>query len=621
MLLPELTAYVERILAQTEKPADIVRRRLEQAGYDPVDGLELLGGEGLSFLLKFVYKSQLLGPAVCTIFFSNKPQQMSLFIHQEEELNFNDNFDFIDLTGRSLRTIPVILHQHAHSIVSLKLSRNPMLEIPLDFIQSCSVLRELRLSNMAMKKVPQSVRHSTTLHRLDLSSNRLGDLEDAYLEHIPGLITLYIQNNRIEKLPWHFPRLRSLTTLNLSNNKFQTLPILITQLENLRDLDISFNTISDIPEEIGQLQNLERLIIVGNQVVKFPRECADLKRLRILDCRRNQISDLTIICALPQLNQLSADHNSIHGLDLALGIHLTRLDVSHNDITQVSLIPVEPMMVYALTSLDLSYAKLSSLEDVALGCLSTLLTLNLAHNSFRSLPDTLGDLSWLETLSVSDNKLDALPSSIGRLQKLEVLDAHNNSLTELPQTLWNCASLMKINVTSNFLGSWHDPPVNVGVVQEAPTPSVEKNLCVPAIERKTSTTSLAVGGNLPPLVYSLERLYLGENRLTDDVLQPLMIFKELKVLNLSFNEIQELPPSFFRNMTQLEELYLSGNRLASIPTEDLPRLKCLSTLFLNGNKLQTLPQELCKVKNLTNLDVGSNLLKYNINNWEFDWNW
>lgn len=66
-----LTAYLERILAQTEKPADIVRRRLEQAGYDPVDGLELLGGEGLSFLLKFVYKSQLLGPAVRTSFQTN----------------------------------------------------------------------------------------------------------------------------------------------------------------------------------------------------------------------------------------------------------------------------------------------------------------------------------------------------------------------------------------------------------------------------------------------------------------------------------------------------------------------------------------------------------------------
>ena len=54
----------ERILAQTERPADIVRRRLEQAGYDLADGLDLLGAEDITFLMKFVYKTQLLGPAV-----------------------------------------------------------------------------------------------------------------------------------------------------------------------------------------------------------------------------------------------------------------------------------------------------------------------------------------------------------------------------------------------------------------------------------------------------------------------------------------------------------------------------------------------------------------------------
>jgi hypothetical protein len=74
-------------------------------------------------------------------------------------------------------------------------------------------------------------------------------------------------------------------------------------------------------------------------------------------------------------------------------------------------------------------------------------------------------------------------------------------------------------------------------------------------------------------------------------------------------------------MHYLEELYLSGNKLTSIPAEDFPRLVKLNTLFLNGNKLHTLPQELGKVVNLTVLDVGSNYLKYNINNWEFDWNW
>lgn len=64
-----LTFPTERILAQTERPADIVRRRLEQAGYDLVDGLDLLGAEDITFLMKFVYKSQRLGPAVSSSFF------------------------------------------------------------------------------------------------------------------------------------------------------------------------------------------------------------------------------------------------------------------------------------------------------------------------------------------------------------------------------------------------------------------------------------------------------------------------------------------------------------------------------------------------------------------------
>jgi hypothetical protein len=52
------------MLAQTERPADIVRRRLEQAGYDIADGLDTLGEGDLNFLMKFVYKSTVLGPAV-----------------------------------------------------------------------------------------------------------------------------------------------------------------------------------------------------------------------------------------------------------------------------------------------------------------------------------------------------------------------------------------------------------------------------------------------------------------------------------------------------------------------------------------------------------------------------
>lgn len=501
-----------------------------------------------------------------------------------------------------------------------------MLEVPLDFIQSCNILRELRLSSMAMKKVPQNVRHSESLHRLDLSCNRIVDLDDAGLDRIPELSILKLQNNRMEQLPWYFPRLRMLKTLNISNNKFTRLPAVICEMPALRDLDISFNMITELPEEIGRLTALEQLIFVGNQISRLPEGCSRLVNLQVLDCRRNSIIDLSITHALPQLLQLFADHNVIHALDLSYGPHsATSLDVSFNDITLLKLVPAV-YTPFSLTYLDVSHTKLSSLDDFALSHLSALQTLKLDHNLFRTLPDSLGELSHLITLSCSDNHLDSLPETIGSLRRLETLDAHNNSLGQLPVSIWNCPSLVLINVTSNLIAAWHDPPDTSHLVpgtslEILPTsPGLKSHL---QISRKASSATVHTpsGRPSPPLAYSLEKLYVGENHLTDECLPPFTILKELRVLNLSFNEIQELPGSFLRNLTKLEELYLSGNQLTSIPTEDLPRLTRLSVLFLNGNKLQTLPQELNKVQSLTVIDAGSNALRYNINNWEFDWNW
>ena len=59
-----LISVPERVLAPTERPADLVRRRLEQAGYDVADGLQTLGADEIGFLIKFIYKSNFLGEAV-----------------------------------------------------------------------------------------------------------------------------------------------------------------------------------------------------------------------------------------------------------------------------------------------------------------------------------------------------------------------------------------------------------------------------------------------------------------------------------------------------------------------------------------------------------------------------
>jgi adenylate cyclase len=495
---------------------------------------------------------------------------------------------------------------HAANIVSLNLSKNPLLEIPKDFVQDTENLRDLRLSHMSMKKVPTSIRLITSLQRLDISCNRIVDLEDSGFEKLQ-LQLFKAHNNRMDKLPVFFARMQSLKFLTISNNKFDHLPPAVCELSHLVDLDISFNMLQDLPDEIAQLTQLERLIIVGNQITRFPPACSALRSLKELDCRRNMIADLAPIIRLSRLVTLRADHNTIHLLDFAFGPSLEILDVSYNDITKLSVHPDREER-YALRSLDLSHAKLSSLDDFPFHRLPLLQVLKLDYNSFRSIPESLCKATELREFSCTNNALDALPMGIGHLQRLEQINVQHNNLSLIPSTLWNCASLKSLNATSNLVKVWGDYTPTDGDATDGQ-----------ATDRKAS-----LAGSLhvePPLAMSLEQLYLGDNQLGDDVFTPLCRLRSLLILNLCFNQIQDIPRWFFSTVTQLQELYLSGNKLSNLPTEDLYRMTDLRALYLNGNRLHTLPAELGKCKALEILDVGSNLLKYNINNWEFDWNW
>ncbi|KZV72866.1 L domain-like protein [Peniophora sp. CONT] len=630
----------ERILGNSERPADIVRRRLEQAGYTPADGLEVLGGESLSFLLKFVYKSNVLGTT-------------------EDDTKTLSSYTHVDLTNKGLRTIPIALYARAHEIETLDLSRNPMLEIPRDFIKDCTNLRALVLSNMAIKRVPASARLLEPLYTLDVSCNRIADLNDAGLDHLKSLTRLYAQNNRMENLPWYFPRLKALTRLNISNNKFRGLPSVVCELTGLTHLDVSFNMLEDLPSDICALVKLEELIMVGNRVTAFPTAIYQLTSLRILDCRRNLITDIGPVSMLPALERLSVNHNALQSVSLTSGRFMREIDLGFNDITSISLLqgPIGSPPT-SLTTLDLSHAKLSSLDGLDFGWMPGLQIVRVDGNGFRALPESISSLAQLRELSAADNSLEDLPVGIGMLQNLEVLDVRSNCLQEVPAEIWRCGRLRRINMTSNVIAVWNPPaPPEDDERKASLAPSVASTIT--SISAPTFVAPTVNGGStsleekapeasdrpVPPLVHSLTSLFLGENGLHDQALAPLMLLRNLRVLNLSFNEIQGLPANLFTALHRLTHLYVSGNRLASLPTEGLgssatkaarnamgqPLVRGmdvsggqgvqLRVLFLNGNRLQTLPQELGKVTTLESLDVGSNELRYNINNWEFDWNW
>ncbi|CEH18216.1 adenylate cyclase [Ceraceosorus bombacis] len=617
----------ERPLGEAEKPAMLQRRRMEQAGYTENDSLEELGAEDLSYLLKFSYR----------------PDSVTKF-DSESFGSTEDRFRLLDLTNHNLEMVPIFLYRHADWIGSLDLSGNPMSDLPLDFVQLCTSLHTLRLSHLALKRIPQSIRSSETLTHLDVSDNRIPDLNHIALDEMSSVTSIKIQNNRLMELPGYFSRITTLRYLNISNNRFEVFPQILCEVQGLVELDISFNAISSIPDEIGNLIRLERLVLVGNSIETLPSTFAKLVNLQSIDVRRNMLQDVSVFFTLPRLQSLLCENNSLKVLDAHVLPQLRSLSIGQNPLSKATLTALEPG---ALTSLDLSSANMAKLEETVFKNLPSLQTLILDRNQFVTLPDSIGELTQLDFLSCTNNLLAALPESIGKLGKLRRLHLHNNNLKSLPNSIWMCSSLASINASSNLLESFPSPPLG-GQMDYAGTSrgSASGSTGLPgpdaaalaqqsgaALDQARKGSGTSIGGTLVvpqtpggaraifAMAQKLKKLRLGDNRLTDDVFGVLGLLTELEILNLSFNEIYEIPGFGLSLNTRLTELYMSGNNLNSIPADDLPRLKDLTILHLNGNKLQTLPAELKEMRRLHNLDVGNNTLKYNIANQQYDWNW
>lgn len=652
-----------RQLAPGERPLVMQKRLLEMVGYQESDHMEDLGREDHGYLCRFTFL----------------PSKMSGYSSLERDPGFNkmQRFNHIDLSGRNLITIPITLYQKATEIITLNLSRNLTLDIPKDFVQSCTQLREIKYTSNEAWKLPPSLSLATRLSTLDISNNRLEQLEHAELNRLGGLLSLKLSNNKLTKIPPYFGDYRALRSLNLSSNSLTEFPPALRQLKTLVDLDISFNQISSLGD-IANLTNLERLWATNNKLAgPFDPSFGALTSLREIDARFNAISDISVVSQLPKLEALMLGHNSISQFEGSFNC-LKVLFLNHNPVTNFDLNAPVP----SLSVLNLASAKLSRLPDALFMKMSGLTKLTISKNHFVSLSSHFGLLSKLEYLSIAKNELSRLPPEIGHLADLRYLDVRENNLSMLPPELWFAKRLETLNVSSNVLAEFPKPgsppqPMQQGTIAMTPSqlpvqsspdfeelgkledfqlrrPSqasgmlsassspgtssrkasvVSYNSAKGAIPRTSTASSV---GTITPgsrkdstlssklaatFSTSLRHLFLADNRLEDDVFNELVLLPELRILNLSYNQLYEVPPRTIKKWTHLTELYLSGNDLTSIPSEDLEEGSQLKVLHLNNNKFQVLPAELGKVQRLAILDVGSNLLKYNVSNWPYDWNW
>mgnify|MGYP000910273593 CR=1 FL=1 len=637
--LPSVAGYqltvqvggLKKILLPKEKPLMFQQELLEFMGYTEDDRIGDVGREDLSYLCRFEFGTL----------------EMRSFTEQEK-MKLSRDYKHADMQNMDLQTIPVLFYSHCAEIEHLDVSENPSITIPSDFVQACTNLKSIRYVRNRAIQFPLNVLYACHLSYLDLSQNLISHLENIDFSKLSSLITLDLHGNKLSSIHESISDLKSLQCLNLSSNDLSEIHPSICSISTLRQLDFSFNRLHTIPEEIGKLINLNDFAVNNNYIAKkLPDTFPNLVNLRDLDLRYNKLQSIDILSQLPNLEVLYCSKNSVSSFSAEFP-KLKLLYFDRNPITKIELIPT----LSTLTVLNLSKAKIVALQETFLEKIPFVEKLVLDKNHLSSLPPHIGSLKCLIYLSVVANNLDSVPPEIGLLHELRHLDLHNNNIQSLPEDIWNLSCLDHLNVSSNLLESFPKRPAQsstssseserskifgdlvhnyeLGSARRPSTLSISSSLgpndrrmsAFPVNNRYSPAAFSPVGlRQRRTLANCLITLSLSDNRLTDECFEEISWLTELQVLNLSYNELVDIPYGALRQLHHLTELYLSGNNLTSLPADDLERIQSLRILHVNSNKLHSLPAELGKIRNLTCLDVGSNNLKYNINNWPYDWNW
>ncbi|KAG0682362.1 cysteinyl-tRNA synthetase [Pichia californica] len=626
-----------RTLSLDEKPLRIQRTMLFLYGYTEQDNLDYIERTDLSFLFKFVVEEK----------------GVELISEEKKRLINPQN---VNLDNWNLQDIPNFLY--AEPMITLDVSQNPSLEFTKDFMHDSRNLTTLSFTRSGSPVFPSSIVYAPRLVNLDLEVNYIKTIPSD-ISNLISLVTLNIACNRISQLPDSFGQLYNLQSLNISSNRLKNIPSQIFKIEGLKKLDLSYNSINEIPENISLLTKLEVLQIAGNRLNgELPSFFQNLNQLIKVDLRFNKLSSIDSLKSSQKIEVIRATGNNI-SVFRCKAPTLFEVELNMNPLTYVYF----ECDMTNLKVVDFSKGKLTSCTFTSK--LINVEKLILDYNHLSVLPEYIHNMKSLVHLSIFKNNLTGLPNSISKLTKLKYLDLHLNNIGKLNENIWYLESLEVLNLASNLLDNFPEPPdtifntyhnslnplkmkrnsssstnmpviasINDGkheneVIEESEEDNdnlsnLPKNVQSSKLIRRTSETGSI---NLPSiekvatLANSLKELCLCDNKLTDSAFPTLSLFHNITCLNLSYNEIFEIPTGYISNFKLLKSLYLSGNYLSSLPVEDLDELQNVNTLNLNGNRFGTLPAELSKLRRLTSLDVGSNQLKYNIGNIPYDWNW
>ncbi|RDX97204.1 TMV resistance protein N, partial [Mucuna pruriens] len=258
-------------------------------------------------------------------------------------------------------------------------------------LSGCSAVRKLPEFGESMKSLSMLALEETSIAELPLS-----------VGHLTGLINLLLEGcTNIVYLPNTISNLKSLRRLNISGcSKFSKLPANLNENEALESLNVSGTAIREVPSSVVRLKNLRLLLFRGCKGLTSNSWSLLLPFEKIFGFNSHPTPKRLI---LPSFSGLSS-----------------------------------------LKKLDLSYCNLqdgSIPED--LGCLSSLVTLDLSGNNFVHLPTgCISKLLKLEKLLLKCcPSLDSFPKLPPNIHYVNASDCGSMKPLSDPRQIWGHLAL------------------------------------------------------------------------------------------------------------------------------------------------------------------------------------
>ncbi|XP_060842206.1 slit homolog 2 protein [Rhopalosiphum padi] len=493
--------------------------------------------------------------------------------------------------------------------VKLDLSQNSirrLSEKSFNIIQN--TVEDLRLAGNLLGDTLNPIFSSTEFHglskliRLDLSENRISSLEEGILKGCIHLEELKLDGNRLAFIPsisLNGPE--ALRSLSLKNNRIDSIQqgSFLSQ-KSLIKIDLSSNRVNNI--EIGAFEGLsvlKQLLLSENRLSKFNSDIFyGAEKLEKLDISNNFIVEFPSIALkkFDNLKILNLSSNLIQKLENSQLTSLEVLDISRNNIGNIS--PGTFTNLKKLKILNLAVNMLRTVEDDAFEGLINLESLSLEDNNILLIPaSALSKLPHLSKLRLDYNRIAALSSNIlrGLSEILIELGLSRNVIRELPSDVFQDFKLLRVlDLSGNLLLSV-EPSTFSGLEDTLEHLNLQGN-------RIASLSSEPIN------LQKLKTLDLSYNQLKEIPRHTFTVMSSLSNLNLSHNpHLALIPVSVFHPLTQLQKLDISFTSIKVLSPELFFKTSSLTHLFIQNNGITELPETMFQsLTNLVTLDLSEN---------------